>query len=411
MCERAGTCEGILEEVGSAARRLDRHPLVGTGIDSSGDARHVRLTGSRLAQLMYDATYKSSIYRDLPAALAAREDGDEAPLLRLAAEDLAGSGSGNPRSYSEGAYAAIACHDYPTIWDRSAPVAERREQLEAAIDALATDAFAPFSLESYLRMIWEVQIVRGCIRWPAPGSGDASMPTLEPHPDLPVLVLNGEFDITTPLSNGMDAAAAWPNATFVQVANEIHISALYDYERCASRIVRRFVLTHDAGDTSCAAETPEIAVVERFPRLVADAPNAEILGKMDDSAPGDRRVAWAVVQTVADAFNRWWNETYGGGVGLRGGTFSVDGPFYSFARPLVISFDEARFVSDVAVSGTVVWHRRAAVAIGRLRVDAPGSSGRVAIRFDTDRHGDVTTIIGELGGRRVELVTDRAWTS
>ncbi|MGZ8612033.1 MAG: alpha/beta fold hydrolase [Actinomycetota bacterium] len=412
LCRRARTCPDFLADVARIARRLERRPLVGVGVDSSGTAYRVRLTGSRLAQLMYDATYVFTIYRDLPAALEAYERGYTAPLLRLAAEDsFVWGGGGDPRFYSEGAYAAIACRDYPTIWDRSAPVAERRRQLEGAIEALAPDAFAPFPRDVWLDMLWEDQLVHGCLRWPALGPGDATMPTTGPHSDVPVLVLDGEFDITTPLANASAAAAAWPNATFVPVANEIHISALYDYERCASRIVRRFVRTHDAGDTSCASETPTINVVESFPERVADAPQARPGFKMDASTHRDRRVAWAAVQTVADAFNRWWNETFAGGVGLRGGTFEVDGRFYSFARPLVLTLDEARFVTDVAVSGTVVWRRLAAVSVGRLHVEAPGITGTLWIRFGTDRRGDVTTIFGTLGGRRLELVTERAWTS
>ena len=115
LCRRDGDCRGILADIASAARRLDRHPLVGTGVDSSGATYPIRLTGTDLAQLLYDATYVFTIYRDFPAALAAYEAGDPAPLLRLAAEDLVDlGGGGNPRSYSEGAYAAIACHDYPT---------------------------------------------------------------------------------------------------------------------------------------------------------------------------------------------------------------------------------------------------------------------------------------------------------
>ena len=320
LCRRAGSCRGFPADVAETARRLDRRPLVGTGVDSSGTAYRVRLTGARLAQLMYDATYTFTIYRDLPAALEAYESGDPAPLLRLAAEDsFVYGGGGDPRYYSEGAYAAIACHDYPTIWDRSASAAERRRQLEAAVDGLAPDAFAPFPNDVFLRMLWEDQLVDGCLRWPALGPGDSPMPTTGPHSDVPVLVLDGELDITTPLVNASDAAAAWPNATLVPVANEIHISALYDYERCASRIVRRFVRTFDAGDTSCASRTPRINVVESFPAEVADAPQARSAGPHDRSTARDRRVAWAAVETVADAFNRWWNELFGGtGVGLRG---------------------------------------------------------------------------------------------
>jgi pimeloyl-ACP methyl ester carboxylesterase len=414
MCDRAGTCEGILHEVARAAERLERHPLTGRGVDSSGHASHVRLTAPMLAQLMYDATYKFTIYRDLPAALEAWEHGDKVPLLRLVADDLGGGGgSGNPAAYSEGAYAAIACHDYPTIWDRSASFDEREAQLDAAIAELAPDAFAPFTVETYMRMLYEVQIARGCLRWPALGPGDSPTPTLAAHPDVPVLVLTGEFDITTPVENGVEAAAAWPNAALVTLANEIHVSALYDYERCASRIVRRFVLTRGhAGDTSCAAETPEIATVEAFPDRVADAPQADVGGDTDRSTALDRRVAWAAALTVGDAFHRWWNELYGGtGAGLRGGTYTTRGPFYSFAKPLVIAFDRARFVEDVAVSGKVVWHRAGAVAYGRLTVHSPGASGTLTIRFDSDRASDVTTLAGVLGGRPVEVTMGRVWSS
>jgi hypothetical protein len=229
---------------------------------------------------------------------------------------------------------------------------------------------------------------------------------------VPVLVLNGEFDVTTPLVNASDAASAWPNATFVPVANEIHVTALYDYERCASRIVRRFVRTLDAGDTSCASQTPEIHVVETFPERLADAPEARRRGSGDESAAADRRIAWVATETVADALNRWWNELYGGtGVGLRGGTYRMEGPFYSFERPLVIRFDATRFVEDVAVSGRVVWHRGGAVAVARLFVDAPGIAGRLRLVFATDRSSDVTTVTGTLDGRRISLETARAWTS
>ncbi len=217
--------------------------------------------------------------------------------------------------------------------------------------------------------------------------------------------------MTTPLVNASDAAAAWPNATFVPVANEIHVSALYDYERCASRIVRRFVRTLDAGDTSCASQTPTINVVESFPARVADAPQARRAGPADGSTAGDRRVAWVVVETIADAFNRWWNVLYGGsGVGLRGGSYQIRGPYLSFERPLVLTFRQARFVADVAVSGKVVWLRRAAVANGRLRVEAPGVSGTLHVVFDTDRASDVTIIRGHLDGRRIVLRAARAWT-
>jgi pimeloyl-ACP methyl ester carboxylesterase len=413
LCRRAGTCRGILGDIERAARRFERRPLVGTGIDSYGIERRVRLSGAFLAKLLVDASYVFTVYRDFPAALDALENGDPVPLLRVAAERGPGyGGGGDPRFYSEGAYAAIACHDYATVWDRSATLPERRQQFEDAFDALPPDAFAPLPNSVWLDSLYGGELVRGCLRWPDLAPGDSPMPTTGPHTDLPVLVLNGELDAITPLVDGIHAADAWPNGTFVPVANEIHIVGLYDYERCTSRIVRRFVRTHDAGDTSCASQTPEINVVESFPRTVADAPAARQGGRFDESTALDRRIAWVATQTVGDAFHRWWNELFAGvGVGLRGGTYTMRGPFYSWDQPLVITFDETRFVDDVTVSGTVLWHRAGAVANGRLSVEGPGVAGRLRLSFPTDRSGDVTSITGVLNGRRIELQTARAWSS
>ena len=57
---------------------------------------------------------------------------------------------------------------------------------------------------------------------------------------MPVLVLNGELDQSTPVADARHVANAFPNATFVEVPNTAHVSALYDFQHCASHIVRRF---------------------------------------------------------------------------------------------------------------------------------------------------------------------------
>ena len=75
------------------------------------------MDGAAFAQLVNDAGYTYPIYRDLFAAARALDAGDRAPMLRLAAEDLTYVEAGPVESYSEGAYAAVACHDYPTIWN------------------------------------------------------------------------------------------------------------------------------------------------------------------------------------------------------------------------------------------------------------------------------------------------------
>ncbi|HTG47747.1 MAG TPA: alpha/beta fold hydrolase [Actinomycetota bacterium] len=414
VCARAGTCPGILAGIARFERQLEERPLVGRSEDADGTPVDVRLTPASLAQLLYDATYTFVIYRDFPAALAAYERGDDAPMLRLAAEDLGSTGPGNDvEAYSEGADMAVSCHDYPVVWDRAASPAERQRQLDQTLDALSPAAFAPLSNQAWLNSTYEVELVDGCLRWPPPRPGDDTItPTKVPHPHLPVLVLNGEFDITTPPSDARAAADAWPDATYVELANEVHVTAMYDYEGCASAIARRFLRTLETGPTSCARRTPQIPVVPVFPITSAQAPKAISNGPGDASTPQDRQVAWAAGEAVGDALTRWWNLMYGpAGHGLRGGTFTVQGPYLSYAAPLRLTLEGVRFVDDVAVSGTVIWHRRAGRVEATLTVEAPSGSGDVTLTFGTNHPTDTSQLRGVLGGRRISVRLPPLWAT
>ena len=130
-CRRSNGCGGVdaLAELRRWSLRLAAKPLVATGRDADGGRHRIRLDGASLGQMAGDGSFYYTIYRDLLAALRAYERGDRAPLLRLAAEDLPYTGGGPVKSYSEGAYAAVACHDYPTIWN---PAATGRRAARAA---------------------------------------------------------------------------------------------------------------------------------------------------------------------------------------------------------------------------------------------------------------------------------------
>ena len=112
-------------ELGALAERFARTPLTGRARDADGARHPVRMDGAAFAQLVNDAGYGYAIYRDVLAAARALDAGDPAPMLRLAAEDLTSVEAGPVTSYSEGAYAAVACHDYPAIWNVASPFAAR----------------------------------------------------------------------------------------------------------------------------------------------------------------------------------------------------------------------------------------------------------------------------------------------
>lgn len=393
LCRRSEGCPGDdpLATLGRWARRLERRPLVAVGRDADGGRHRIRLDGAALGQMAGDASFYYTIYRDLLAALRAYGRGDRAPLLRLAAEDLPFTGGGPVRSYSEGAYAAVACHDYPTIWDRGAPVAERRAQYRAARAALAPGTYAPFPNDVWLRSLYIDQYVLGCIEWPAPRHPDPPVPPGATYPSVPVLVLNGDLDVITPLGDAARAAALFPGSTYVVVRNVGHVTALADYPGCGAGMVRRFIRTLSPGDTSCAGRVPEIHVVPEFPRRTAGAPGRSHA----------RRAAWAAALTAGDALARWWLMSGSEGHGLRGGTFSAGGAYLAYG-PVRLTLRRVRFVSDLAVSGEVVWDRRRSRVRARLRLDG-AARGRLRLGWRLDEQRAEARVRGTLGGRRVRL--------
>ena len=90
---------------------------------------------------------------------------------------------------------------------------------------------------------------------------------------------------------------------------------------------------------------------------------------------------------------------------LRGGSFVASGAYYSHT-PVTLRMRGARFVSDVAVSGRVVWDRRAGtVRPSSAPADSGARSGSLRIRWRTRDTRSVASQRGLLGGRRVELLT------
>ena len=409
VCRRSGACAGILRSIGAFDRHLATHPLVGRGRDQDGYPVRYRVTPAVFAQMVGDATYSYSFFRDLPAALHAFRHGDEVPLRRLAAEEASFDASGgSPADYSVGDQAAVSCHDFPSAWDVSASPARRRRQLDRAIARLPAGVYAPFSKRVWLASLYQNQLVYGCLQWPAAAVPDPAFPA-GPRPHIPVLVLDGEYDQATPVADARRTAAHWPGSTYVEVRNTAHLSALADFQGCASGIVRRFLRTLSAGDSACSRRAPAVEVT-RFPRTLAAAPEA---GRMpgDRSRGAARRAAWVAAATIGDAYTRWYNLMYGSvGHGLRGGRYTTAGAYYSM-RSVRIRFAADRYVADLAVSGPSTWTRAAHRLQATLVLAGPAAaSGRIVLDIPTGRSGARAIATGVLGGRPVHLSLQTPWT-
>ncbi len=227
-------------------RRLVARPAAGCPCS-------VRLDDRGLAGVLSEADGDLAIYRDLPAAVEAFDRGDRAPLARLAAEAFAGGANGPAQYYSAGLDAAVECHDYPQLFDRSglagrAARAARRGPAPAARGRLRAvrqrDVVRRRPRE--LRLVRELAAAGARARSRTPAAARRTRP-------LPTLVLDGDLDQRTSLIGARRVASQFPHSTLVPVPNTGHVTALVDWPGCMAGIVRRFVATRRATDTACAA--------------------------------------------------------------------------------------------------------------------------------------------------------------
>jgi pimeloyl-ACP methyl ester carboxylesterase len=374
VCERDPGCDAVGGDPVRRLERLDRllaeDPITGVAPNADGKLRRVTVDPGVLIAVVTAAGYSSTVYRELDAAVRAAlgPHPDPLPLLRLARENLYLGGGGAPRYYSQGLANAVSCNDYPQLYDMMAPPKDRPAQYEAAIERLERDdpdAFAPFTVQEWITS--PVEDLDSCLEWPVPDRPLPPLPDPHTYPEVPTLVLVGDLDSVTSPEGARQVAERFPNATYVQVANLTHVTALGDRHRCASRIVLRFVRTLEAGDTTCADGYAEIRAVDAF---------AERAAQVEGSTA--RRAATIAAATVADAIARWW--VMGGfeGVGLRGGTFDTSG--YGLVS---FRFDATRWVHDVAVSGTATWDRRTGAIRADVTLEGAGlPEGRLRLRWN-----------------------------
>jgi pimeloyl-ACP methyl ester carboxylesterase len=396
-CSRSPGCPtgNPVKLVERFADRVREQPILGFAPDGDGTRTRVRLDEDAVVQIASAGYWYPGLWRDLPAAIRAANDGDPAPILRLAAETVTvEAGASDPYYSSEALYLSVICHDYPQLWDFSTPMAARRAEAERRIAAYPDGTFAPFSASAWTGTDYEG--VFACLRWPSPARPDPPDPPGALYPDVPTLVLNGDLDTITASSGAREVARRFPASTFVELQNSFHVTALYDYDGCASALYIRFVRSLDAGDTSCAREIGEPNLVPGFP-LSLDETDPAHRASGDESTRNDRRLAAAAARTTADVVSRWMVNYDGTSVGLRGGRW-----WYSGDAVVVFRLTRVRFVPGVEVTGTARWPTRGGAGItATLHVrGSDGTTGTLRISWPHEPNA-VATLAGTVGGRQL----------
>ncbi|MER7518417.1 alpha/beta hydrolase [Streptomyces sp. NPDC126499] len=141
-------------------------------------------------------------------ALHASAEGDPARLDALVAGFSAPSGE-SPADFSSGLHAATLCADSRWPWgDAAAPVEGRERALRKAVQRIPPAQVWPFQRET----AGAQGIPRTCLPWP---SSRPHRPAPGRILTMPVLLLAGDRDLSTPVRWARDLAAVTPKAELV----------------------------------------------------------------------------------------------------------------------------------------------------------------------------------------------------
>ena len=356
--------------------RLARGRIRGQVIDRHGRAQTRRLTRVDVFSILLAGDFDPVLRAAFPGSVRAALQGDPTPLLRLRrrAVEVDGEPPPNARVFSTALYAATSCEEASLPWDRSTPPdpAERHRQAAARAALIPDSDFEPFDRATALAS----DVLNLCERWPnaplAPDFGSG------PLPDVPVLLLEGEDDLRTPVENAQRVGAQFPRSSLVVAPATGHSALGADLSGCTNRAFENF-FEDEPVVTECRRARRFFKPSPPPPRRLSAVSPLGGAGR-----PG--RTLGAVRLTLVDVAEDSITELVfdlddpdrARGGGLRAGHYSID-------RDNTLTLDGVAFVPGVTVSGRLE-HFGERRQRGQLRVSG-GAAARGLLRL---RGGRVT---------------------
>jgi pimeloyl-ACP methyl ester carboxylesterase len=385
LCRRR--CSWTRDPVADLAALVDRMarrgPLRGRVVDRRGRVRRSRLTRLDLFAILLGGDFDPALRGAFPGAVRAALGGDASPLLRLRRRAFeVDAEPPPPRNLSSAVYAATTCEEVALPWDRTTPDrAERRRQAAARAATIVDADFEPFDRATSLA----TDILALCERWPqapsAPVFGSG------PLPDVPVLLIEGEDDLRTPVENARRTARLFPRSKLLVAPATGHAALGADPTGCTDRAFARFLQRRPV-NTRCRRVGRLFPPSPPPPRRLAD------VARLRGTSGVRGRVLAAVRLTLEDVAEDAITELIfdphdpdiARGGGLRAGRYRINSK-----NTLVL--DGVAFVSGVTLSGRIR-HFAERSQRGRLRIGGQAAPhGLIAIRRQR--------VSGRLGGRRV----------
>jgi pimeloyl-ACP methyl ester carboxylesterase len=188
--------------------------------------------GSELLDTLVTLSVADPTFPGVPEALLQARQGQPGRLDRLVAAVRQGSGA-SAAQLSQGLHASTLCTDTPAPWgDSSTPVQGRAEALRRAVDRLTPAEVFPFDRATASGN----GIAQTCLAWPSTPAPPSPAPGTK-LPPVPVLLLAGDRDLSTPLAWARREARLAPAGRLVVVPDAGHSVQ----SRASSEVARRAV--------------------------------------------------------------------------------------------------------------------------------------------------------------------------
>jgi pimeloyl-ACP methyl ester carboxylesterase len=369
-----GRCKGATSsyaaDVGAVANRLEASPVTGT-ISVAGGTRSVHMNGEDLISVVIDSDLNPGLAAELPAAVHAARAGYMRPLLRLKDFDVRSSVL-RAQDLSFGLNVATNCADGHFPWSPDTPVSARQSLLDAAVAAQPAGAFGLFGT-------WAARTGTAslCLEWPSP-AGNTPLGA-GPLPNVPMLALDGGYDLRTPVANAVGVLSLFPQGHLVVVPGVGHSVFTADLSGCAPSVVRQWIRGVSIPRTaSCPRVPPAMQTVTAIPR----------------SARKTAAVTAAVVAKTVHEGEAAWGEAIFNGAATTTGLY---------AGRVVATSSGFRMTGYSLVPGVVVNGKLAFIPgklplrfVGTVRVSGPKAvAGTLKVTS--------TRLTGTLGGRKVSV--------
>jgi pimeloyl-ACP methyl ester carboxylesterase len=194
-----------------------------------------RRDGPALLDTLVALSIVDPSFGGVPAALHAARQGRPLQLDRLVAAVRRGQ-QAPAEALSQGLHASTLCTDMRAPWgDSAAPLAGRAAALQRVISGLSPDQVWPFDRATAAGN----GIMQTCLRWP-PTPAPAAPPG-GGLPPVPVLLLAGDHDLSTPLEWAREEAVHAPRGNLVVVAGAGHSVQSRASSDTARQALQRFL--------------------------------------------------------------------------------------------------------------------------------------------------------------------------